>query len=414
MNKKLVLITGVAFDFKKTNASTNLAANIAKAYQSLGFETEIIPQNPSYSEEEPSSGYFEEIKYTYPLKRKNLFLNKSRFKNSINYRVGIIVNSIITASQIWKKRKSISHVFSQTLRPSNLFIIGIACRLSNVNFVYHMVEEPWTLQRYSDNKSWRLIWKTIESVPSCFFLYAISLRLPNYIACISDELANLLKMLYYRSNSIIYLPSVRFNENNEAAIDTSHILDNTSVPKIIYSGQISQTKESLSNVFDALKIVNAKSTKIEFHIYGGGHHDAITSLKSTILDREVSNFVFYHGFVDREELMQAQASSMLCLLLKRDIPFNRYNFPTKLLDYLYARKPILLSDLPLHKSLFKNKIDALLVNPESVTDIADTLLWALENRTEIGAFGERASSILYDKLDAKKNIDAILKNLKVY
>lgn len=413
MKKELVILTGVGFSFTKANASTNLTINIAKAYESLGYRTLIIPQNPSFSRNEKRSGRFDDIEYEYPLKKKNLFDGYSGIKRSINYRIGIFVNSVITSLRIFKDRKIISHVFSETLRPSNIFIIGIACRLAGVKFVYHMVEEPWTLQRFSDMAWWRLLWKNIESFTSCLFLYTISLRLPNYIACISEELITLLDKLKLNKEKLLYLPSVKFNNLNVRKTGTSTInITKHSIPRIVYSGQISQSKESFSKVFDALKIVNAQSEKVEFHIYGGGNQDAIESLKSKIISMDVAGFVFYHGFVSREELKAAQESAVLCVLLKRDIPFNRYNFPTKLLDYLAAKKPILLSNLPLHTKLFTNRENALIVDPESAEAIAEALIWSIENPLELNKFGIKSSELLEVNLDAKKNIQELITKIE--
>jgi glycosyltransferase involved in cell wall biosynthesis len=99
---------------------------------------------------------------------------------------------------------------------------------------------------------------------------------------------------------------------------------------------------------------------------------------------------------------------MLFLLLKRDVPFNRFNFPTKLLDYLVARKAILLSDLPLHKTLFTHKVDSIMVDPESVDEIEKALLWALDNTEELINFGESGTIKLYEQFDATKNVKRLL------
>jgi glycosyltransferase involved in cell wall biosynthesis len=415
--KKLVLLTGVGFDFIKGNASTNLTVNIGKAYESLGYDTVIVPQNPSYVPEEKQSGSFDGIKYEYPLQKKNLLTGYSGIKRSLNYRLGILVNSLVTAKKIWRCRHSLSHVFSETLRPSNIFIIGLACRISGVKFVYHMVEEPWTLQRYSDMATWRLIFKSIETSLACLFLYTICLRLPNYIACISDELSVLLRKFGFKQDKLQYLPSVRFNETtniDNSIEDSQHsVLAEHSIPRIVYSGQISQTKESFIPVIDALKKINSQAKKVEFHIYGGGNSEAIESLKSVITTKGVSDYVFYHGFVERQELVKAQNSAMLCLLLKRDVPFNRYNFPTKLLDYLVVRKAILLSNLPLHRKLFSHKVDAIIVDPESSQEIKEAIFWALDNPQKLSVIGQTASLNLFNKLDAKLNIKRILSHLKI-
>ncbi len=409
--KKLVLLTGIGFN-SKGNASTNLTVNIGKAYESLGYDTLIIPQNPSYVPEEKRSGSYDGIKYEYPLQKKNLFSGYRGIKSSLNYRLGILVNSFVTAKKIWCDRHIISHIFSQTLRPSNIFIIGLACRISGVKFIYHMVEEPWTLQQYSDKGSWKLVLKSFESFLACIFLYSICLRLPNYIACISDELSVLLLKFGFNKDKLQYLPSVQFNEtiNNANHIDNQQSINvpEYSVPRIVYSGQISQAKESFIAVFDALKMINSSDKKIEFHIYGGGPSESIKSLNRAIKTKGVTDYVIYHGFVDRQELVKAQNSAMLCLLLKRDIPFNRYNFPTKLLDYLVARKAVLLSDLPLHKRLFTHKVDSIMVDPESAAEIENALLWAINNVGTLNELGENATVKLYEEFDATKNVKRVL------
>lgn len=414
--KNLVIVTGVSFEFVKGNASTNLAINVGKAYENLGYEPLIIPQNPSYNDIELRQGVFEGLNYRYPLRKKNLFSKKSRVTTSLNYRLGIIVNSIVTGVYIWKNRKYISHIFSQTLRPINIFILGMFCRISGVKFVYHMVEEPWTLLKYADMPIKRKFLQILQQAIPTFLLYFFILRLPNNVTCITNELIGLLRKFGYRKKTLSYLPSVRYNESSDVMVDNRTNDDNSqihNIPRIIYTGQISQTKESFDKVFDAVQSINSETKKIEFYIYGGGEALAVESFKAYLKQRKLGDQVVFKGFVSRKELQEAQEKAFLCVLMKRNITFNRYNFPTKLLDYLNVRKPILISNLPVHEGLFTNKLDAIIVNPDSSKQIEEALLWALDNPEELKKIGDKAYNNVMQKLDAKQNMERLLKEVNI-
>lgn len=412
--RREVILTGGSFNFVHGNAPTNLTVEIAKAYQKLGYTPRIIPQNPSFSHEEQSSGLFCGVPYAYPLKDKNIFTGYSGWRKSLNYRLGVLLNPVLTGFCIWKNRKNLSHVFSEDLRPATLLILVVACRFSRIRFIYHLVEEPWNLEIYKDTSGWLQFSRMVQRALPIFCLYLVVLRMASVVACITDELISLLERWGYSNRKLFYLPSVRNIDESDndtwrgrRDVPTGKGNDSTT-PYIMYSGQISSTKEAFEPSMKALKQVNKDKIRIRLQIYGGGDPLAIERLKRMVVKLDVAEYVRFFGFVSREELLMAQQTAMLCLLLKRDVPFNRFNFPTKLIDYLCAGKAVLMSNLPLHQRYFTDKIDSLMVDPESVDEIQHALEWALEHPKEISILGQKASLKLQKHFRADINIQRLL------
>ncbi|SDP70881.1 glycosyltransferase [Desulforhopalus singaporensis] len=413
-----VVITGGGFGFVDGNASSNLSVEFALAYKELGFSPIIIPQNPSLSDQEASYGSYRGIEYSYPLKRKNIVAGYGGWRNSVNYRLGVLINPLLTGWFIWRRRKTISHVFSQTLRPTTLAILGVACRFSGLPLVYHLVEEPWSLTAQADLTGWRRLLRALQVLPPVIFLYALVLRfLVTKVACITDQLMELLRRLGYSRYQLLYLPNVRYlaGENSvEVNPEMPKSYDDPffNLPYLLYSGQVSAGKESFRPLFEALRKLNADGGRVALRIYGGGHPDAVSRVCKLIEEADVHRWVRYFGFVDRNTLAEAQRNAFLCLLLKRDVAFNRYNFPTKLMDYLVNKKPVLMSNLELHNKYFTNKFDALIVCPDSVDEIHDALMWSLLKPEQLNIIGNRGGEILRKEFCAVNHVRELLKSCR--
>jgi glycosyltransferase involved in cell wall biosynthesis len=106
-----------------------------------------------------------------------------------------------------------------------------------------------------------------------------------------------------------------------------------------------------------------------------------------------------------QDLQQAVGS----LIVKCDTPFNRYNFPTKMMDALKLRTPVIASTGNLFRTYFKDKVSACLVNPNSASEIADAIQYLAEHPKEALAMADQAHKLLEDEFNAEAVCKRFLK-----
>lgn len=122
------------------------------------------------------------------------------------------------------------------------------------------------------------------------------------------------------------------------------------------------------------------------NVYGTGS----VNKEMIIADKNIENFKF-HGQIDRELLLEIYNSCDLLILFIRDKVLHRYNFPTKLIEYLATYRPILINSFD---SLPKNLEHLLYFTDLNVKSISSKIQYIL--------------SINHDFADRKQKIDQLL------
>ena len=113
-------------------------------------------------------------------------------------------------------------------------------------------------------------------------------------------------------------------------------------------------------------------------IVGGG--DVEASLKELAVNLGVANRIEFTGKLTPETLAGQHgitAKAMLGLSLEEDLGLNyRYALPNKLFDYLQARVPVLVSDLPeMRKIVEKYKVGEVLSAHERTPEELANRIW---------------------------------------
>ena len=107
------------------------------------------------------------------------------------------------------------------------------------------------------------------------------------------------------------------------------------------------------------------------------------------------------GYVDRDVLEGDLQQAIGSLIVKCNTPFNRYNFPTKMMDALKLRVPMIVSTGNLFKKYFKNRVSACLADAGSAEEIADAIQYLAEHPNEAREMAEQAHKLLDDEFNAE-------------
>ena len=136
------------------------------------------------------------------------------------------------------------------------------------------------------------------------------------------------------------------------------------VKKCLYTGNLN-AKYGINGLLDGF--IKADIPDTELHICGSGE------LAATIneLSRKDKRIV-YHGNVLSDEAVRMQKEADLLINPRPSVPeYTKYSFPSKTMEYMFSRVPLLTTDLPGIPDEYKKYV--YLIKDESVDGIASAL-----------------------------------------
>lgn len=400
-----ILLTGYLFDFEKGSASTNLAVEYAKGFNSNGFETVLISHSNKKN-----------YKYGYSIYKGIKCIS---FKNYL----GILKNfekyfySIYSIFSLWKyiikNRRSISFIFAFSTHASQLTLQIIIAKILGIPIVYYLVEEQISLHRQKSTKQIsKKIKQFLTEVFDYKFQYLVLFRFCTFVGCITNELQDyLIENWKLKPHKLFILPNVKFVENGNEIKIQSRFSNNRTI-SFFYGGEINFLKEDLPLFIKELSKVRDKESQINYDVTVSGYGKDAERFDMFIKENNLKNWVHFKGFVGIEEHKQLLLSSNICLVLKSTIDFNRYNFPTKLLDYLLHGKIVLLSSQSVYKNIFVDKQNCLIVERVEKAILAEKLQWIINHPEEISKISKNAYRTIVENFNAGKITESIILKLK--
>ncbi len=147
------------------------------------------------------------------------------------------------------------------------------------------------------------------------------------------------------------------------------------MPYIINTARTNDHKDGIINVFRAFSMIRNKYD-LDLHFY-------LTStviplklkleLKKIIDSENLGDSVTFLGDLEEEELLNWQAHCTFVVLNKVDSIQNRYNFATKLGEYMALGKPIITTSIGEVKNYLRHNISCIYVDPTNPAQIAEEM-----------------------------------------
>lgn len=114
------------------------------------------------------------------------------------------------------------------------------------------------------------------------------------------------------------------------------------------------------------------------------------------------------GFLSRSEVGILLSQSCAGLVVLHPTPAYLKTYATKLFEYMAVGLPVIVSDIPLFRSMIGAANCALFVDPRSPESIAGAMRWLLEHPTDALSMGARARKLVIEKYNWEAEIPKLL------
>jgi glycosyltransferase involved in cell wall biosynthesis len=239
----------------------------------------------------------------------------------------------------------------------------------------------------------------------------ITARLSSVIFVISSILEQRYRRIA-RHASIIVIPSL-VDVKIFKPLDTPNDnfdLNLLDFKKVVYSGSLSK-HQGVSILIEAMSLVVKRYENVQLIIAGSCLAIDSDNISSLISKFNLGNNVTYLGSIPLNEVIDLLRSSDVLVAPKLDHPINHAGFSTKLSEYLAVGKPVVVSrvgDVPLY---LKHKINAMLCEPGSVSDLALNISLLLNDEKLAEQISKQGRALAQEAFDAEINVNKMIKLL---
>ncbi|MCW5519167.1 glycosyltransferase family 4 protein [Aureitalea sp. L0-47] len=194
-------------------------------------------------------------------------------------------------------------------------------------------------------------------------------------------------------------------------IETSLEIPHVEIKKnrILFAGTICE-KKGVRQLIEAFKIVREKHPEMILDLYGrdwlypdGSSY--IHRLKDSYDESYFGNVIF-HGAISRELLNKKYAEATFCIF-----PSHMETQGLVSLEAMLLKKPVIFSEYGPGPETIDHGVTGLLCNVYDPGDIAEKMLWCIENLEEALKLGEAASPAVREKYNKSTILD---KNIAFY
>ncbi len=186
--------------------------------------------------------------------------------------------------------------------------------------------------------------------------------------------------------------------NSTPIIRTTEKTSFSKVPAILYSGSFAP-KDGVRYLIDAFEKVRDMGYPCKLIMTGVGRPEDMK-----ILDRVRNRQdVDYRGFVSDDELSSILQSCDILTMTRTNSIFANYGFPFKLSEYLATANPVIASKVSDVGRILTHKENAYLVSPENTGEIAEGLIYYLENPAIALDIGQQG----FKKMKKVFSVDAV-------
>lgn len=181
---------------------------------------------------------------------------------------------------------------------------------------------------------------------------------------------------------------------------------------IAYCGTVSNYKDGVNYLLKAFSIVSKKYPNLKLYILGKTVLESDKKVnEQIIIEGNIESKVNMLGIIDSKDMPQYLVNAKLLVLARPDNIQAKYGFPTKLGEYLFSGNPVVVTKVGEIDSFLEDKESCVFAKPNDVEDIANKILWVLENpleSTEIGLYGKiKAQEYFNYKTEAVKIVSAV-------
>ncbi len=270
-------------------------------------------------------------------------------------------------------------------------------------FIRKLIQNRGTRVYLEKNESLSQIVKTQITLRNCLtnpkFLFIVS-NLPVSL-CLDHRfdkgytgIVAISKALYnvYRNSpaSLIRIPILA---DPQKANPSTFAFDDNKFHIGFFGGFFPEKEGSLLLLKAFAKVVKAYP-ETQLDMYGFGINERKEFLARILNDLNVADNVSLYGLLENEEVPRRMAGSDLLVSAKTTCLQNRYNFSTKLAEYLLSGTACIMTRISDIEDYTEDEKSVILAEPDSIDSLAKRMIWAIEHSDlllDIGKAGKEAA-----------------------
>ena len=244
-------------------------------------------------------------------------------------------------------------------------------------------------------------------VKTSLLLFQVSRHFADAYVAISDHLYKRVQLVGKEKVPVYLIPITvnlnYFNKNN--------YIPNSSNLKIFYGGSFGE-KDGLPYLIDAFEEVSKTNATLQLILTGAGNKPDMEKLQIKIGSSSNKDRIIFKGFLGTQEYYKVLNSCDIFCMTRINSPFANAGFPFKLGEFLAAGKAVIATKVGDVSKYLCNNENALLINPNSVTEISAALKTVInypEKIKTLGAAARKTAEANFDSELVSKKLLAIFK-----
>jgi len=166
--------------------------------------------------------------------------------------------------------------------------------------------------------------------------------------------------------------------------------------EIVYVGGISRDR----GVYQMIEVANIANIKL---VCVGTFADELNKNEiNNFLNKHPSENIVFTGYTPHSKVVEYINNSKIGLSLLQPIPIYEKAVPIKLFEYMACAKPVVVSNFPEVRKVVVDEGCGILVDPTSVDEIADAIIYLLEHPDEARKMGENGRRAVKEKYNWEK------------
>lgn len=330
----------------------------AKGLKELGHDVSmIIPRATEHKnvKNRALKGVFEGIPFEYTAK------STIRSASFLKRRASDVLSPIRAAIKLKKHKTDVVFLISPLFYHAWLF--KLASWMCSAKYVLERNEVPF-MRKDKINKVNQLYLKWLSS----FF---------DGIVLITNELDNYYKNVINSKTKTCIIP-ILVDFSTFRSLE--QVKNKGSSNRLVYTGSLLERKDGIVTILKAFKLVSQKFPEKKMVITGDvTKSDDYYNIIDVIDNLGIRDKVEFTGFLSIEGLNREINQADMLMLCKPDNRQNKYNFPTKVGEYLTSGVPTLISNVGETTHFLKDRISAFVCEP-NVEEYASKMEEILSNR----------------------------------
>ena len=219
-------------------------------------------------------------------------------------------------------------------------------------------------------------------------------RFADSIIVVREDLKERFEKITNKKISIIYVyPTKSFFQNGVAP---RKIIEKYNQNKVImYEGYVDIAARGIDKLLFALKKVVNIIPEAKVVIVGKMPDADLTWVEDYIDKNKLHDNFEMLGWIDHDKVPQYLGIADVGVMLLQPIRYNNImGIPNKIFDYMAGSTPIVASDFPNIHKIVAPANAGILVNPVDVDEIADAILYLLNNEGQAMEMGENGRKMI--------------------